>query len=159
MTRVAPPWHKAAMSWDVDLVRLGESASRIPHHFDARVVGEFGAIKAQLSQLIEPLTWVDGTGRWEEGSCLFACSLWRGRTMSTHGDVDAISLWIRGHGEPMPCIARICRALDVVACDVGQMTLLDLEDPAPIGWTRFRNGNRPGLRAIRGGRSERSLKA
>jgi hypothetical protein len=61
--------------------------------------------------------------------------------LPSRGVVDSIGLHVRGTGNPLPVIVRLCRQNGWVAFDSAAGTFLNLENPSPEGWeSGFRRG-------------------
>lgn len=117
------------MSWDV-LILHPESAAEPPEHRPRlKPLGMADEVRRAVSRALPGLDWTEPV----EG-------IYDGRAYSidvqlpSRGVVDSIGLHVRGIGNPLPAIVRLCRQNGWVAFDSAAGTFVDLEDPSPAGW-------------------------
>lgn len=120
----APPFH-----WDV-LILHPESASASPEDRPRlEPLGMAEEVRRAVSRALPGIDWTEPVQ-----------GVYAGRTFSidvqlpSRGVVDSFGLHVRGIGNPLPAIVRLCRQNGWVAFDSAAGTFLDLEDPSPEGW-------------------------
>jgi len=117
------------VSWDV-LILHPESASEPPEDRPRlKPLGMAAEVRRAVSRALPGVDWTEPV----EG-------IYDGRAYSidvqlpSRGVVDSIGLHVRGFGNPLPAIVRLCRQNGWVAFDSAAGTFVDLEDPSPAGW-------------------------
>lgn len=117
------------MSWDV-LILHPESTSEPPEHRPRlKALGMADEVRKAVSRALPGIDWTEPVQGLYDG---------RGYSIDaqlpSRGVVDSIGLHVRGTGNPLPAIVRLCRQNGWVAFDSAAGTFLDLEDPSPEGW-------------------------
>jgi hypothetical protein len=117
------------VSWDV-LILHPESAEAPPEGDpQLRPLGMADDVRRAVSRALPGIEWdapVQGSYRG------LAVSV--DVELPSRGVVDSVALHLRGPGNPMPVIVRICLQNGWVAFDSVAGTFLDLQDPSTEGW-------------------------
>lgn len=118
------------MSWDV-LILHPDSASEPEDRPRLKALGMADEVRKAVSRALPGIDWTEPVQGVYDG---------RGYSIDaqlpSRGVVDSIGLHVRGTGNPLPAIVRLCRQNGWVAFDSAAGTFLDLEDPSPAGWER-----------------------
>lgn len=119
------------MSWDV-LILHPDSTSEPPEDRPRlKALGMADEVRKAVSRALPGIEWTEPVQGVYDG---------RGYSIDaqlpSRGVVDSIGLHVRGRGNPLPVIVRLCRQNGWVAFDSAAGTFLDLEDPSPEGWER-----------------------
>jgi hypothetical protein len=117
------------VSWDV-LILHSESTSESPEDRPRlKPLGMADEVRKAVSRALPGIDWMEPVQGTYDG---------RGYSIDaqlpSRGVVDSIGLHVRGTGNPLPVIVRLCRQNGWVAFDSAAGTFLNLEDPSPAGW-------------------------
>lgn len=120
------------MSWDVLILHPDSAAAPAEGDPQLRPLGMADEVRRAVSRALPGIEW--------DAPVL---GVYRGAVLSvdvelpSKGVVDSFALHLRGLGNPMPVIVRLCRQNGWVAFDSAAATFLDLASPSAEGW---RNG-------------------
>lgn len=116
------------MSWDV-LILHPDSTSEPEDRPRLKPLGMADEVRKAVSRALPGIDWTEPVQGVYDG---------RGYSIDaqlpSRGVVDSVGLHVRGTGNPLPAIVRLCRQNGWVAFDSAAGTFLDLEDPSPEGW-------------------------
>jgi hypothetical protein len=117
------------VSWDV-LILHPESTSEPPEDRPRlKPLGMAEEVRRAVSRALPGIDWTEPVqGSYDSRGCSIDVEL------PSRGVVDSVGLHVRGIGNPLPAIMRLCRQNGWVAFDSAAGTFLDLEDPSPEGW-------------------------
>ena len=112
------------MSWDV-LILHPDSASGTPEDRRLLPLGMAEEVRKAVSRALPGIDWTEAVqGVYEGRSYSIEVEL------PSRGVVDSFGLHVRGSGNPLPAIVRLCRQNGWVAFESAAGTFLDLDDPS-----------------------------
>jgi len=115
------------VSWDV-LILHPESASEPPEDRPRlKPLGMADEVRRAVSRALPGVDWTEPVEGIYDGRA-YTIDV----QLPSRGVVDSIGLHVRGIGNPLPAIVRLCRQNGWVAFDSAAGTFVDLEDPG--GW-------------------------
>lgn len=117
------------MSWDV-LILHPESASGPPEDRPRlKPLGMAEEVRRALSRALPGIDWTEPVqGIYDSRGYSIHVEL------PSRGVVDSVGLHVRGIGNPLPVIVRLCRQNGWVAFDSAAGTFVDLDNPSSEGW-------------------------
>jgi hypothetical protein len=125
------------MSWDVMINRYDGPPPRVPDlpdDFRFPPMGDADTVRAQVSAVCPAVDWSDPAwGILEAGDYSIEFNLQKA------GVVDGFMLHVRGGGDPVGVIARLCAANRWVALDTSTGEFMDLANPSRARWDSFRS--------------------
>lgn len=123
------------MSWDVVIVNskgAPAGAHSSPEGSGSEPLGDPASVRELISSVL-PVDWSDPS-----------CGLFEGEgftiEFSIDEDEDPVTdamLHVRGGGDPLPSIVRVCKRGGWLAIDAGDGTAIDLDNPSRAGWEAF----------------------
>jgi hypothetical protein len=117
------------VSWDVLILHPDSAAAPPDGDPQLRALGLADEVRRAVSRALPGIEWdapVQGSYRGAAVSVDVE--------LPSQGVVDSVALHLRGLGNPMPVIVRICRQNNWVAFDSVAGTFLDLKEPSAEGW-------------------------
>jgi hypothetical protein len=117
------------VSWDVLILHPDSAAAPPDGDPQLRPLGLADEVRRAVSRALPGIEWdapVQGSYRGVAVSVDVE--------LPSQGVVDSVALHLRGLGNPMPVIVRLCRQNDWVAFDSAAGTFLDLKEPSPERW-------------------------
>ena len=121
------------MSWDVVILDGSVTAEGLEAPGPRPRVGSVEEVRRALGEAWPGLEWSGAAwGAWRTGELCFEVDLG-----GTEGDLPDFTLHVRGAGDPLPEIVRLCSANGWGALDLGTGALLDLAEPSRKGWRDF----------------------
>lgn len=116
------------MSWDVVIMKTPGDGEGTPQP----TLGDAGPVREAISRCLPNVDWSDPAWGVLEGagwSIEF--------NFAAAGPVDSFMLHVRGGGDPLGAITKLCRENDWVALDMSTGDYLDLRSPSDAGWKSF----------------------
>jgi len=118
------------MSWDVflfsqDPTKLADGAKPAP-------LGEAEEVRAKISKSLPKVSWADPAWGILDGdgwSIEF--------NHQTNGITDSVALHVRGGGNPISSIVKLCKENNWVALDSSSGDLMNLDAPSSKSWSQF----------------------
>jgi hypothetical protein len=117
------------VSWDVLILHPDSAAAPPDGDPQLRPLGLADEVRRAVSRALPGIEWdapVQGSYRGAAVSVDVE--------LPSQGVVDSVALHLRGLGNPMPVIVRLCRQNGWVAFDSAAGTFLDLKEPSAEGW-------------------------
>lgn len=106
----------------------------IPDDFRFPPIGEAEMVRTQITRVLPGVDWsdpawgiLDGDGYSIEFNLL------------SNGVVDGFMLHVRGGGDPVSAIARLCSASGWVALNTSSGEFMDLDHPSHESWESFQS--------------------
>ena len=121
------------MSWDVIIFNFeGDPPDfeNLPEDFEPPLLGDAQTVRDRISEAIPGVDWSDPAWGVVEGdgwSIEF--------NHEATGQNDQIMLHVRGGGDPVTAIVKLCKANNWSAFDTSSGEFLDLDSPSMDGWT------------------------
>jgi hypothetical protein len=106
--------------------------SELPDDFSLLPMGEAHDVRTRISESLPDVDWSDparGLLISEEYSIKFG--------LQEDGVVESLMLIVRGGGDPVEAIARLCAANGWAALDTSTGEFMDLQQPSRAGWESF----------------------
>ena len=125
------------MSWDVLLLKYDGKPSEINLEelsHGTITMGDAQEVRDAISRVEPDVNWEDPQWGLLDG---FGWTI----EFNHHatGPTNNIMLHVRGGGDVLPTIIRICRANEWVAFDTSTGQFIDLDSPSDEGWIGFQN--------------------
>ena len=123
------------MSWDVMLFKFeGEPPDfeELPDDFKPPTMGDAAALRRSISASLPGVDWSDPAWGILDGdgwSIEF--------NHQATGQTDQIMLHVRGGGDPIVAIVKLCKTNGWSAFDTSSGEFLNLDAPSAEGWTGF----------------------
>lgn len=122
------------MSWDVMIVKEKFDIKNVPDDYTLPILGRTDEIKKTLTSIIPELRF-DDTGWSTLDMPLFSIEFF----ISNEEFTDGIMLYIRGGGDPLPLIKKICETCKFEALDCSAGNFIDLNNysSSAESWKNF----------------------
>jgi hypothetical protein len=123
------------MSWDVMILNADgtpRSTAEMPKDWRPKTMGDMETVRAMINGTLPGIDWTDPA--WGH---LLGDGYSIAFNYQTAGEVDSFMLHIRGGGDPVSAIVRLCKSNGWVALDASTGNLMDLDAPSRESWTRF----------------------
>jgi len=120
------------VSWDV--VLLAEKRKPNEERPPARNLGEASEVRRRIAAALPGTDWSDpawGVLESDGWSIEF--------NSDAAGEVESLMLHVRGEGNPVPAIARLCQETGWFALDMSSAEFLEPANPNSSGWEAFRD--------------------
>ena len=117
------------MSWDVLILHPDSAAAPAEGDPQLRPLGMADDVRRAVSRALPGIEWDAPVLGSYRGAALSVDV-----ELPSKGVVDSFALHLRGLGNPMPVIVRLCRQNDWVAFDSAAGAFLDLASPSAEGW-------------------------
>ncbi|HWM92788.1 MAG TPA: hypothetical protein VN493_18635 [Thermoanaerobaculia bacterium] len=114
------------MSWDVLILAPGSAAAPPEGRLQLQPLGMAEEVRRAVGRALPGIDWTEPVQGVYEGRA-YSIDV----QLPSRGVVDSIGLHVRGFGNPLPVIVRLCRQNGWVAFDSAAGTFLNLEDPSP----------------------------
>jgi hypothetical protein len=125
------------MSWDVMIFNF-ESPPPAPNNwedgFGPIAMGEAEEVRTKISRSLPMVDWSDPAWGLLDGDG-FSIEF----NYHKSGQVDGFMLHVRGGGDPLPDICRLCRENGWYALDCSTGDFIDLQAPSRQGWRGFQS--------------------
>ena len=109
------------------MTELPEEKDSVP-----RPMGEARTVIDQISRVLPGIEWFKNeSGIYDGDGFLFEIGV------GDESPVEAVMLGVRGGGDPVTSIVKLCRECGWVAFDCSTGELIDLNDPSDDGWQGF----------------------
>ena len=118
------------MSWDVML--FSRDPGPITSDMKVPPLGNAEFVRAQISKALPCVNWSDPAWGVLDGP---GWSIEFNHQKS--GSTDSVMLHVRGGGDPISAIVKLCRETGWVAFDVQSEGLIDLKAPSDKSWKEF----------------------
>jgi len=118
------------MSWDVML--FSQDPGPITGDMKIPPLGDADFVRARISKSLPGVDWSDpswGILQGDGWSIEF--------NQHSSGVTDAVMLHVRGGGDPIAAIVRLCKDTGWVAFDLQSEALIDLNTPSDASWKEF----------------------
>jgi hypothetical protein len=125
------------MSWDVMIHRFEGPPPRVEDLSDEHQflpLGDASDVRKQISVALPTVDWSDPAWGVLDGDG-FSIEF----NFQADGPVTGFMLHVRGGGDPLPSIIRLCRVNGWVALDTSAGAFLDLDAPSREGWHSFQS--------------------
>jgi hypothetical protein len=117
------------VSWDVLILHPDSAAVSPEGHLQLRPLGMADDIRRAVSRSLPGIEW-DAPVQGSYRGAVLSVDV----ELPSRGVVDSFALHLRGAGNPMPVIVKLCRQNGWVAFDSAAGTFLDLQDPSAESW-------------------------
>jgi hypothetical protein len=117
------------VSWDVLILHPESASAPEEGHPQLKPLGMADEVRRAVSRALPGIEWPEPLQGSYEGRAVSVRV-----ELPSRGVVDSFALHLRGPGNPLPMLVRICRQNGWVAFDSVAGTFLDLHDPSPEGW-------------------------
>jgi hypothetical protein len=123
------------MSWDVLILNADgtpRSLAEIPEDWQLRTMGDIETARAMINGTLPGVDWTDpawGHFLGDGYSIEF--------NYPSAGEVDSFMLHVRGGGDPVSAIVRLCKRNGWAALDTSAGDFMDLDAPSREGWIQF----------------------
>jgi hypothetical protein len=124
------------MSWDVMILHADCAVANIddlPDDWDLKSMGPAELVRQKITSVVPTVDWTDPARGYLIGD---GYSINFGFQES--GEVEIFALHIRGGGDPVELVARLCRSNGWAAFDCSSGQFMNLDRPSNEGWKRFR---------------------
>lgn len=113
------------MSWDVLILHPGSASGSPEDRPRLQPLGMAEEVRKAVSRALPGIDWTEAVlGVYEGRSYSIEVEL------PSRGVVDSFGVHVRGSGNPLPAIVRLCRQNGWVAFESAAGTFLDLDDPS-----------------------------
>ncbi len=123
------------MSWDVMIFRFDSPPppiSKWPDNFRPVALGEAQEIRNKISHDFPNIDWSDPAWGIFDGKG-YSIEF----NLQKEGVVEGFMLHVRGGGDPLPTICKLCLIHGWYAFDCSTGYFIDLDHPSREGWTSF----------------------
>jgi hypothetical protein len=117
------------VSWDVLILHPDSAAAPPDGDPQLRPLGMADEVRRAVSRALPGIEW-DAPVQGSYRSLVVSVDV----ELPSQGVVDSVALHLRGVGNPMPVIVRLCRQNNWVAFDSAAGTFLNLKEPSAEGW-------------------------
>lgn len=97
-------------------------------------IGEADIVRTEITRLLPNVDWSDPAWGILDGDG-YSIEF----NLQRDGVVDGFMLHVRGGGDPVSAIARLCSASGWVALDTSTGEFMDLDHPSHEGWASFQS--------------------
>lgn len=123
------------MSWDVMIINargVPADLETLPEDFESQPLGSAASLRELVSSVLPEVDWSDPSWGMFEGDG-FSIEL----NIGEDDPVTDAMLHVRGSGDPLPSIVRLCKLGGWLAYDTSDGTAIDLDNPSRAGWEAF----------------------
>jgi len=126
------------VSWDVFIMRRDstteslQSLVSLPEDFMPSRMGDAGALRNRIRTVLPEVDWSEPSwGRLEGDGYSIEFNIQK------EGIIDSFMLHVRGGGDALVDITRMCKANGWLAVDCSDGSVIDLDKPSREGWESF----------------------
>lgn len=124
------------MSWDVIIFNFKGNPpdfNNLPNDFMPPNIGDKAYIREKINQVFHNTDWSDKNWGVYDGKG-FSIEF----SLSAEEPLNSFTLLVRGNGNPLPGIVKLCNMNTWSAFDTGTGEFIDLDNPTNEGWDNFR---------------------